>query len=157
VVGDRVDEVEIYHKLKAIRPDLVRSYCDIIYLDALVFNVDRHSYNYGFLRSQETGEILSMAPNFDNNIALISRGYSESPIGSNGLLIQDFIKLLEETDESYPIPGSVTEDVVRRIAGDTLPEEDIDRDFVTTFILDRQQRLIEGMSQTRNIEPRLGL
>ena len=37
--------------------------------------MDRHTQNFGFLRDIDTGEIISLAPNFDNNVALISRGY----------------------------------------------------------------------------------
>ena len=44
-------------------------------MDTIIFNMDRHTQNFGFLRDIDTGEIISLAPNFDNNVALISRGY----------------------------------------------------------------------------------
>ena len=54
-----------YNVLQNLNPLLLRPYLDILFMDALVFNVDRHTQNYGLLRSRETGEILSMVPNFD--------------------------------------------------------------------------------------------
>ena len=36
--------------------------------------MDRHTENFGLLRDNDGGEIIKPAPNFDNNIALISRG-----------------------------------------------------------------------------------
>ena len=58
---------------------LGREYLDILFMDALCFNMDRHTKNYGILRDRDTGKVLRMAPNFDNNIALISRGYGADP------------------------------------------------------------------------------
>ena len=54
-----------YDVLQNMDSSLLKPYLDILFMDALVFNVDRHTQNYGLLRSRETGEILSMAPNFD--------------------------------------------------------------------------------------------
>ncbi len=73
-------------------------------MDALVFNVDRHTQNYGLLRSRETGEILSMAPNFDNNMALISRGYASDLSNIANPLIGQFQELLQEKSIQYPVP-----------------------------------------------------
>ena len=54
-----------YDVLQNMDSSLLKPYLDILFMDALVFNVDRHTQNYGLLRSRETGEILSMVPNFD--------------------------------------------------------------------------------------------
>ena len=52
---------------------LVYYYLKIIFLDTLVGNPDRHTFNYGVLRDSDTGQIISMAPNFDNNLADIEK------------------------------------------------------------------------------------
>ena len=44
---------------------------EMVVMDAVIANVDRHAGNYGFLVSNETGEILRMAPLFDHNIACL--------------------------------------------------------------------------------------
>lgn len=44
---------------------------EMLVMDAVFANVDRHSGNYGFLVDNETGEILRMAPLFDQNMACL--------------------------------------------------------------------------------------
>ena len=44
---------------------------EMIVMDAVIANVDRHSGNYGFLVDNATGEILRMAPLFDHNMACL--------------------------------------------------------------------------------------
>ncbi len=85
-----------YNVLQTLNPLLLRPYLDILFMDALVFNVDRHTQNYGLLRSRETGEILSMAPNFDNNMALISRGYASDLSNIANPLFGQFQELQQE-------------------------------------------------------------
>lgn len=46
-----------------------KEYLDIKYLDILIGNSDRHSRNYGVLRSRLDGRIIGLAPNYDNNYA----------------------------------------------------------------------------------------
>ena len=46
--------------LLKLNPELLKPYLDMLFMDALVFNVDRHTQNYGLLRSRETGAILSI-------------------------------------------------------------------------------------------------
>lgn len=43
----------------------------MLIFDALILNEDRHSGNYGFLFSNNTGQILGMSPVFDNNRSLL--------------------------------------------------------------------------------------
>lgn len=50
-----------------------QEYLNIKYLDILVGNPDRHSQNYGVLRDQSSGDVIGMAPNFDNNFAFFAR------------------------------------------------------------------------------------
>ena len=51
----------------------------MIFLDTIVANPDRHTNNFGLLRDTNTGMLMSLAPNFDNNMALIARGYPSKP------------------------------------------------------------------------------
>lgn len=45
----------------------------MIILDAVIFNVDRHLGNFGFIVDNDTFEILRFAPVFDHNMALLAR------------------------------------------------------------------------------------
>ena len=62
--NDISKNVEIFQKYGC-----EKEYLDIKYLDIVVGNGDRHSRNYGVLRSQESGEVIGLAPNYDNNFA----------------------------------------------------------------------------------------
>lgn len=44
---------------------------EMVVMDALMANVDRHAGNYGFLVDNDSGEILHMAPLFDQNMACL--------------------------------------------------------------------------------------
>ena len=46
----------------------------MVVLDALIFNIDRHLGNFGFLVDNKTQKILGMAPVFDHNQALLPYG-----------------------------------------------------------------------------------
>ena len=70
-----------YAAFRKLGTEFSDAYLEIIFLDAVCENVDRHTNNYGVLRDVVSGKILSLAPNYDNNLALVSRGYPE-PGGS---------------------------------------------------------------------------
>ena len=44
----------------------------ILLADALFYNTDRHMRNFGVIRSSSTGEVLRLAPNYDNNQAYLA-------------------------------------------------------------------------------------
>jgi len=76
------DDDAIQANLAALGPDFRRDWKRILLSDALFFNTDRHMRNFGVIRSSRTGELLRLAPNFDNNQA-----YDANPGGySPGML-----------------------------------------------------------------------
>ena len=69
---------------------LLEDYVVMCFCDALLFNVDRHNQNIGFLRDSQSGQILSLAPAFDYNLSLAS---TKVPVfGKSGDLMAYFIK-----------------------------------------------------------------
>ena len=62
---------------------LADQYVELLMMDAFCLNADRHTNNYGVLRDPDSGKVLRLAPNFDNNIALISTGYLDKPRGAD--------------------------------------------------------------------------
>ena len=44
---------------------------EMVAMDAVTANVDRHAGNYGFLVDNDTGEVLGQAPLFDQNMACL--------------------------------------------------------------------------------------
>ena len=77
-----------------IIPKFAADYLKLIYTDTICYNVDRHTENYGFLRNPDTGKIVSLSPNYDNNIALVSNGPLKSPTSKDALIqfYMDFLK-----------------------------------------------------------------
>ena len=71
--GDRSDDgAVIYQNIASLGMRFEKDFRRILLADALFMNGDRHMRNYGVIRSAITGEILRMAPNFDNNQACLS-------------------------------------------------------------------------------------
>lgn len=50
-----------------------KEFREMLLLDSLIYNVDRHKGNFGFLINNKNYDILQMAPIFDNNYAFLSR------------------------------------------------------------------------------------
>jgi hypothetical protein len=64
------DAVKNYQLLKNLSPAAAQEYKKMVLLDALTYNIDRHLYNFGVLRDQTTGQVVSLAPVFDHNLSL---------------------------------------------------------------------------------------
>lgn len=89
------DELVIYENIASLGKQFEKDFRRILLADASFMNTDRHMRNYGVIRSSITGEILRMAPNFDNNQAYLS-----NPGGhySSGML-RSFEKMYGLTEE----------------------------------------------------------
>lgn len=53
------------------RHGVEESFREMIAMDAVMANVDRHAGNYGFMVDNDTGKVLRMAPLFDHNMAYL--------------------------------------------------------------------------------------
>lgn len=79
------DDAVICENLSGLGADFEMAWKRILLADAVFENTDRHMRNFGVIRSSATGEVLRLAPNFDNNQA-----YLANPGGkySDGMLKQ---------------------------------------------------------------------
>ena len=82
-----------YQSLVCFGESVANDYLKLMFFDAWVYNVDRHNENYGIMRDPTSGKINSLAPNFDCNLALISRGELPSNPAKDGL-IKLFLKFV---------------------------------------------------------------
>ena len=57
---------------------LADDFRDMIVLDAIILNTDRHFGNFGFIVDNDTFKIKSFAPVFDHNMALLARGMNNT-------------------------------------------------------------------------------
>lgn len=113
-MGDNEDYLDVIDALKNLCPQAIPDYIKMIFLDTICANPDRHTNNFGLLRDIVNGEFLGLAPNFDNNMALIARGYPSKPT-SNDLLIQFFNEVLAEYPEYCEYLPVVTEEIVCKV------------------------------------------
>lgn len=77
---------------------IVSDFKKMILFDCVVCNEDRHSNNFGFLINNNTNEVISLAPIFDNGVSLIDScdmSYSAFKVTQHQLL-----RYLLDTDES---------------------------------------------------------
>jgi len=77
---------------------LLKKYLDIIYMDGIVRNGDRHEFNYGFITSDET---IDLAPNFDNNMSMFWNGIP-TDLERKDMLVSELKDVLDDLDYSLP-------------------------------------------------------
>ena len=111
-MGDNEEYTDVVDALLRICPQAIPDYIRMILLDTICANPDRHTNNFGLLRNPATGDFIGFAPNFDNNMSLISRGYP-SKAKANDVLVILFNDLLGEYPEYRSVVPEVTEELVR--------------------------------------------
>ena len=95
-------------------------FADIFFFDAVVFNTDRHTGNFGFLVDNDLNEISGVAPIFDNGYSLFSRAISNP--GKKGDEFHDLRLFLAHKEpklykEWLGFPTGVTDEMIDRIKG----------------------------------------
>ncbi|MBR7132651.1 MAG: hypothetical protein IKD04_03880 [Clostridia bacterium] len=113
-MGDEEDYIKVVEKLKELCPKAIPDYIKMIFLDTITANPDRHTANFGLMRDAKNGELLGLAPNFDNNMALIARGYPTSK-PANDLLITLFNELMDNFPEYKKFLPKVTEQMIMKV------------------------------------------
>lgn len=134
-MGDNEDYIETLETLKKLCPNAIPDYVKMLFLDTICANPDRHTFNFGVLRSTDTGGILGLAPNFDNNMALISRGYPKSVRSNNDLLIRLFNELLSYDESLKQYIPDLTEDIIERSIKSVGMK--VKTKFIVDFIMNR--------------------
>lgn len=142
-----------FNAIYDLSPEFAKQYLLLIWMDSVCYNMDRHTENFGFIRNIDTGEIISLAPNYDNNIALIAKGYPTDKTRQNDGLIRflsEFIKNSETAREMYremDLP-EITEEIINECL-DEIPIE-VDRDFIVSFILNGQTEIQKIIYQSKD-------
>ena len=137
LVGDDEDYETNYHAFLRFGQKMADQYVELLLMDTICRNADRHTYNYGLLRDQQTGEVVSLAPNFDNNIALISGGMDDGPRRPDLLT-----ELLEEFEAAtgavtdylarHTLPALTSEQIARCCEATGIP---VDMEYIQQFVL----------------------
>jgi len=141
-----VDDNEDYEfnisKLK--RSDLVKQYLDILFMDTIVINADRHTSNYGVLRDVDTGDIISMAPNFDNNLSLVSFSIPNS-LERNDILVKYFNEI--SLPSNYQIP-LLSEEIILKAIYLTDVKVDVDNSVIVSLCMNAYNRVVNSELST---------
>ena len=136
--GENEDYTYSYKKLLEFSPEIASDFAKLIFMDTLCYNMDRHTNNYGVLREAATGKVVKLAPNFDNNIALISRGYTSTDVSEKDLLISLWKEFVAENNiEFKKLP--LSRETVQQIADGI--DIDVDKIYVVDFIMNRYEVL----------------
>jgi len=108
----------------------IEDFLNITFMDALCYNIDRHTFNFGILRKD--GEPVGLAPNFDNNLGLsgvLNNKGLESTWYSTAFTRNNYKPILEEYN--YDIP-KIDLEKIKEIISDTLkgfPSLKLEPDF----------------------------
>lgn len=131
-----------YRELLKCSPELADQYLKICTLDALCENFDRHTKNYGVLTDQESGSIIKLAPNYDNNNSLFAN-YGLDAERKGGLL-REFLRFLDEQGLRIELPA-LEDTVLTEIYMETREkiEYEFDLQFFKEFIQNGYTQLQE--------------
>ena len=139
LIGSSIDYFVIYDIMENY--GLGHDYLDIIFMDALVRNSDRHEFNYGFL-TDVSGNIVKLAPNFDNNMSLFWNGIPDSSKRKD-ILVTDFVEIFKNVNYS---PPEVSRDLLSDVFEKTVREFpcDIDKAFLIDFCLNAYRSILSA-------------
>ena len=147
LVGEDENYETIFNALLCIDEDLAKEYLRLMYFDCLINNIDRHNENLGVLRIIETGQIISMAPNFDNNLALLGWDKNLRINPSSDGLIKSFMRFLKKNEIASRMYkkiklAKISRDMIRQC----LAETDIEmKDYdICEYIMSRYDYLMKA-------------
>ncbi len=151
LVGDKEDIEYIYDVLNKINHQIALDYLRLITFDVILNNVDRHNENCGVLRNKETGEIISLAPNYDDNLSLISRNTTLIAVEQEGFLslflktIRKSKKIKEGLKEiEFPV---ITSNLLRSIHEEIGLEIEVDFEAIERYIMFRYEAIIKAINK----------
>ena len=75
----------VAERCKQMGEAFVQGLSDMLALDALICNTDRHYNNFGFLADSRTNELVAFAPLFDHGNALFHQAYGDDWIDDRHL------------------------------------------------------------------------
>ena len=151
IAGENENIDFVYKELNLINHQIALDYLRLCVFDVVLNNVDRHNENCGLMRDRETGEIISLAPNYDDNLCLISRSKDLSLDRNEGFL-QFFIKLIQGSKEiktalkeiTFP---EITDEMLDKINSEINIEFEMDFENIKKYILIRYSTIIDEINK----------
>lgn len=147
IASDNDDYEHVFECLCMIDETLAKDYIRLIYFDTLINNIDRHNENCGLLRDKKTGEIIGLAPNFDNNLALVSRTMTLNTDAATDGFVKLFVNFIKNNHKAKELFGQIELNRITRSAiikcFDQIPikaDAEIE-DMIIKYILNRFEYL----------------
>ena len=137
-MGDEEDYIKVVEKLKGLCPKANFDHIKKFFFDTITANPDIHTGNFGLMRDTKLGELLGLTPNFDNNMALIARGYPTSK-SANDTLITLFNELMDKYPEHKEYLPKVTEQMIRKVIGKLNMK--VKSQVIIDFVIKRYQEI----------------
>ena len=129
------------------------AYLRMIYFDVVFNNVDRHNENCGLLRDKRNGKIIALAPNFDDNLSLISKTNKLNVSKDEGFL-KYFMEYLDKHRIVKDAFKTVNIKIFSRNEVRKLCEEidiNVDINMIVDFIDIHSRTLLEYLGKTREL------
>lgn len=98
LLGDNDNSSRVFETLFNINVNIAKDYLKLAAFDAIIFNIDRHNENAGILRDRKSGKIISLAPNFDNNLAFYSNDEIVLNTPEKDGMIKNFVAFVNGSD-----------------------------------------------------------
>ena len=138
-MGDNEDYIAVAKKLGKLAPQAIPDYVRMVFMDTIAANPDRHTFNFGLLRDPASGGILSLAPNFDNNMALIARGYPSDALRKSDVLVKCFNELMESDPSLKRYIPSLSEDDIKAALAKVNMK--VRASFIISFIMNAYKQI----------------
>lgn len=127
---------------KTLGGDFYDQLCSMLVFDSLIYNEDRHFGNFGLLRDNHTGKIISPAPIFDNGLSLFNYATPSD--------LQDLSEYAKTRSNPYRVSY---EDICREIIG---PQQKAQLRRMVDFKFIRHPSLNLPENRLKAIERQLG-
>ena len=135
----------LFGLMLSLGEDIAKQYLVLSAFDSVVYNVDRHNENLGLLRDVSSGAILSLAPNFDNNLALVATNERLNDNPAKDGFIALFVKFLAKEPRAKALYKQIqfpeiALDEIQRIV-DSIPLDIPYKETIAPAVLARYQYL----------------
>lgn len=138
-----------YESLKSVSNDLLEEFINMCILDGICENSDRHTKNYGMLTDAKSGQIVSMAPNYDNNQTLYFYNGGKLPsVDRQTGILKTLTVFILENNIPFSLPELRYEDISNMA-------EDIGEETKSLFQIDAKELtcfLYSGYDSIKHLE-----
>lgn len=148
LAGDDDSYENVFNVCLKLSEDIAKDYLKLMYFDALVQNVDRHNENLGVMRNKRSGRIICLAPNFDNNVALISRGEVLNEDRMHYGMCPLFIKFIKSNPDALRLSNNLNLPDINASSLDycfDFDHEPVNKNNIVNFILNGAQYIKDSL------------